>query len=160
MDGFYLFSNHDTSNILNLSNPNVNSTLASQKKCDNMFSDPKSDHIFSHFLSTYLVYILFLLLCGNYPLTQNRVRCRNLLSIDSLLNRVKPSKHIISRQMQNGDTLPNSKYCLKENFNIVYINTHTLFRFFYCNCILSIQSQSCSQTLDPISQTYSTQIMC
>ena len=56
---FIYFSNHDTSNIPNLSNPNVNLSLASQTKCNNMFSDPKSDHIFPHFLGTYLVYIFF-----------------------------------------------------------------------------------------------------
>ena len=93
--GFYLFVNHDTSNIPNLSNPTVNSSLASQTKCENMFSDLQSDHIFSHFLGTYLVYILFLLVCGNYPLTSKRERCRNLLSVDSRLNRIDPSTNII-----------------------------------------------------------------
>ena len=34
---------------------NVNMSLASQTKCDNMFLDPKSDHVFSHFLVTYMV---------------------------------------------------------------------------------------------------------
>ena len=92
----YLFSNQDTSNIPNLSNPNVNSSLASQTKCDNIFSDPKSDHIFSHFSGIYLVYILFLILCSNYPLTLKMGRCRNLLSIDSQLNWIDPSTNIIS----------------------------------------------------------------
>ena len=95
IDGFYLFSNYDTSNIPNLLNLNVNSSLAPQKKCDNMFSDPKWDHIFSHFLGTYLVYIFFLLVCGNYPLTSKRARCRNLLSIDYRLNRINPGTHTI-----------------------------------------------------------------
>ena len=89
--GFIDFSNHDTSNIPNLSNPRVNSTLASQTKCDDMFSDPESDHIFSHFWGTYLVYILFLLVCGNYPFTSKRGRRRNLLSVDPWLNRIDPS---------------------------------------------------------------------
>ena len=80
---YILFSNHDTSIISNISNPNVNSSLASQTKCDNVFSDTQSDHIFSHFLGTYLVYILFPLVSGNYPFTSKRGRCRNLLSIDS-----------------------------------------------------------------------------
>ena len=93
--GFIYFSNHDTLNIPNLSNPNVNLSLAYQTKCDNMFSDPESDHIFSHFLGTYLVCIMFLLVCGNYPLTLKRGRCRNLLSIDSRLNRIEPSTSII-----------------------------------------------------------------
>ena len=86
IDGFYIFSNHDTSNISNLLNPNVNLSLASQKKFDNMFSDPKSDHIFSHLSGTYLVYNLFLLVCINYPLTSKRGRCRNVLYIDYRLN--------------------------------------------------------------------------
>ena len=92
--GFIYLSNHDTSNIPNISNPNVNLSLASQTKCDNMFSDPELDHIFSHFLGTYLVYILFLLVCGNYPLTLKRGRCRNLLSINSRLNQIDPSTNI------------------------------------------------------------------
>ena len=37
IDGFYLFSNHDTSNILNLSNPTVNLSLEYQTKWDNIF---------------------------------------------------------------------------------------------------------------------------
>ena len=69
INGFDLFSNNLTSNIPNISNPTVNSSLASQTKCDNIFSDPQSDHIFSHFLGTFLVYIFFLLVCGNYTLT-------------------------------------------------------------------------------------------
>ena len=92
----YLFLNNDTSNIKNPSNPNVNSSLAFQTKCDNMFSDIQSDHIFSHFSGTYLVYVLFLLVCGNYPLTSKRGRCSNLLYIDSKLNRIDPSTNIIS----------------------------------------------------------------
>ena len=102
IDGFYPFSNHDTSNIPNILNPNANSSLASQTKCDNVFSDPESDHIFSHFLGTYLVYILFLLLCGNYPLTSNRGRCRNLLSIDSWLNLIDPSTNVFPPNAERG----------------------------------------------------------
>ena len=97
--GFIDFSNDDTSNIPNLSNPNVNLSLASQTKCDDMFSDLELDHIFSHFLGTYLVYILFLLRCGNYPLTSKRGRCRNLLSIYYQLNLIEPSTNIIFLQM-------------------------------------------------------------
>ena len=33
----------------NLYNPDVNLSLVSQTKCDNMFSDPKLDHIFPFF---------------------------------------------------------------------------------------------------------------
>ena len=56
-------------------------SFASQTKCDIMFSDLESDHIFSHFCFyvTYLVYILFLLVCGNYLLTLKMRRCRNIL---------------------------------------------------------------------------------
>ena len=94
MTSYNLFSNHDTSNISNISNPNVNSGLAYQTKCDHVFSDPESDHISSHFSGTYLVYILFLLVCGNYPLTSKRGRCRNLLSIDSRLNQIDLSTNL------------------------------------------------------------------
>ena len=59
-----------------------------------MFSYPESDHIFSHFLGTYLVYILCLIVCGNYQLTSKRGGCRNLLSIDSRLNRIDPSTNV------------------------------------------------------------------
>ena len=115
---FIIFSSHDTSNISNLSNPNVNLSLASQTKCDNMFSDPESDDIFSNLLSTYLVYILFLLVCGNYPLNSKRGRCRNLLSINYRLNRIDPRTKN-PPQIQNGDTEPSSKYSLKKYFQIV-----------------------------------------
>ena len=93
--GFIYFSNYDTSNTPNTPNSTVNSFLTSQMKCDDMFSDLESDRIFSHFLGTYLVYKYFLLVCGNYPLTSNRGRCRNLLSIDYLLNRTYLSTNII-----------------------------------------------------------------
>ena len=92
---FIGFTNHDTSNIPNLLNPNVILSLASQTKWDDMFSDPESDHIFSHFLGTYLVYIFFLLVWGNYPPTYNRGRCNNLLLVDSRLNRINLGTNII-----------------------------------------------------------------
>ena len=47
-----------------------------------------------------------------------RVVCRDLLSIDSRLNQIDPSKNI-SRPIQNGDTEPNSKYSLKKYLQIV-----------------------------------------
>ena len=47
--GFIDFSNNDTSNIPNFLNPNANLSLASETKCEDMFSDPESDHIISHF---------------------------------------------------------------------------------------------------------------
>ena len=93
--GFIKNLNHDTLNISNISHPNVNSGLEYQMKCDDMFSDPESDHIFSYFVVTYLVYILFILVCGNYPLTLKRGRCRNLMSIDSWLNQIEPITNII-----------------------------------------------------------------
>ena len=99
---YILFSNHNISNISNISNPNVNLSLAPQTKCDNVFSYPESDHIFSHFLGTYLVYIFFLIICGNYPLTSKRGRCRNLLSIDSRLNRINPSTNIFPPNTERG----------------------------------------------------------
>ena len=60
-------------------NQNINLSLESQMKCDDIFSDPDSDHIFSKFSVTYLVYILFLIICGIYPITSKRVRGRDLL---------------------------------------------------------------------------------
>ena len=95
LTNFIYFSNHHTSNIPNISNPTVNLSLASQTKCDDMFSDTESYHIFLYFLGTYLVYILFLLVSGNYTITLYRGRCRNLLSIDSWLNWIDPSTNII-----------------------------------------------------------------
>ena len=83
-----------------------------------MFSDTDLDHIFSNFLVTYLVYIFFLLVCGNYPLTSKRGKCRNLLSIDYQLNKIDPSTNIISRPMQSGNIETNSKYYLEKYFNI------------------------------------------
>ena len=66
---FVDFLNEYMSNISNIYNPNVTLSSVSQTKCDNMFSYPKSDHIFSYFSVMYLIYIFFLFICGNYPLT-------------------------------------------------------------------------------------------
>ena len=52
-------------------------------------------YIFTFFSGKYLVYILFLLVCGDYPLTLKRRSCRNLLSIDSWLKWIDPSTNII-----------------------------------------------------------------
>ena len=68
--------------------------LSISKKMWQHFSDPEADHIFSNFSGTYLVYIFFVLVCGNYTLTLERVRCSNLLSIDFWLNRINPSTNI------------------------------------------------------------------
>ena len=111
IDWFYVFSNHNISNITNLSTPNVNSSLASQTKCDSIFSDPELDHIFSHFSGTYLVYISFIFVCDNYPLTLKMGRCRNLLYIDSRLNTIEPSKNIISP--------PNAEWGYRTKFEIM-----------------------------------------
>ena len=79
--GFINILNQYISNISNLYNPEENLRLASQTKCDIMFSYLKSDYIFSHFCFsvTHLVYIFFIIVCGNYPLTSKRGRCRTLL---------------------------------------------------------------------------------
>ena len=111
LTGFIYFSNHDTSNIPNLSNRTLNPSLVSQTKCDEMFSDLELDHIFSNSLGTYLVYILFLLVCGNYLLTSKRGRWRNLLLIDSRLNWIDLSTNIISP--------PNSERGYRTKFGIL-----------------------------------------
>ena len=67
-------------NISQISTIRKNMSLASQTKCDIIFSDPKSDHIFPHFFSvTYMAYILFVLIFGNDPLDSKRGRCWNQL---------------------------------------------------------------------------------
>ena len=76
-----------------------------------MFSDPKSYHIFSHLSGTYLVYILFILVCGNYLLNTKRGRCRNILSIDYRLNRIDPRTNIIYP--------PNSEWGYRTKFEIL-----------------------------------------
>ena len=67
-----------------------------------MFSDPDPDNIFSDFSGMYLVYILFLIVCGDYPLNPKRGRCRNLLSIDSRLNIIDPSTNIYPPNPERG----------------------------------------------------------
>ena len=47
---FLDFSNQNISNISNLYNPNENLSLASQTKCDNMFSD----QIFGSYIFTFV----------------------------------------------------------------------------------------------------------
>ena len=68
----------------------------SNKIWQHVFRYRESDHIFSHFLGTYLVYILFLLVCSKYLITLKNGRWRNLLSIDSRLNQIEPSTNNIS----------------------------------------------------------------
>ena len=57
---FSLLSDQCISNISNIYNPDVNLRLASQTIWDHMFSDPKSDYIFSYFqLPTWLIFRFF-----------------------------------------------------------------------------------------------------
>ena len=70
------------------------------------------------FLITYLVYSLFLIVCGNFPLTLNTGMCWNLLWFDSRLNWINPIKNIISCLIKNGDIAPNLKYYLENYFEI------------------------------------------
>ena len=105
--GLIDFFSQDISIISNLCNPNVNLSLLSQAKLDNIFSHTDSDHIFSHFSVMYLVYILFLLVCGNYLLTLKMGRCRNPLKVDSRLNQIDPGTNIIYQPMKIRDTEPN-----------------------------------------------------
>ena len=138
MDGCYLFSNHDTSNIPNLLHPTINLSLASQTKCDSMFSDPKSDHIFSYLLGTYLVYIFFLSYVVIILLLWRGEGAGIYCPLITDWIESTQAQILFPRQIQNGDTEPNSKYCLKEYLNIAYSNTLTLFKFFGYNCILSL----------------------
>ena len=48
------------------------------------------------------LHLPLLLVCGNYPLTSKRGRCRNLLSIDSRLNRIDPSTNIFPPNPERG----------------------------------------------------------
>ena len=61
---FSLLSNKyisNMSNISNIYNLDANLSLAYKKICDRMFSDPKSDNIFSYFwLRTWIIFCLFL----------------------------------------------------------------------------------------------------
>ena len=95
LGGFIDYSNHDTSNIPNMLNLKVNSSLVSQTKCDNMFSDPSSDHILSHFLvRTWFIYFFFLYVLIIH-LLQRGEGCRNIPCIDSRINRMDANTNII-----------------------------------------------------------------
>ena len=83
-----------------------------------MFSDPESDHIFSHFFGKYLVYILFLLVCGNYSLTLKRGGVGIYCALIPGLFELNQAKILFPHKIKNGDTEPNYTYCLKEYFNI------------------------------------------
>ena len=113
----FIFYN-DTSNIPNLLNPNVNWSLASQKKCDNMFSyQNKILYFHIYWVRTWFIFSFFLYVVIIHLLWR-REDVWNILFIDSWLNRIYPKTNIISCQIQNGYTEPNSKYCLKGYFNI------------------------------------------
>ena len=57
---FSLPSNEYISNISNLYNLDINFSLASQKICEHLFSDPKLDNILSYFwLRTWIIYFFF-----------------------------------------------------------------------------------------------------
>ena len=78
-------------------------SLESERKFELRISNEMWQHVLRsgvgsyilHFLGTYLVYILFLLVCSNYLITLKNRRCRNLLSIDYWLNWIDPSTNII-----------------------------------------------------------------
>ena len=116
--GFYLFSNHDTSNIPNLSHSTVISSLASQTKCDNMFSDPDLDHIFSHFyrVRTWFIFCFFLYMIVIHLLRRGQGVGIYCPLITNLIKSTQ-AQILFPHQMQKGDTEPNSKYCLKYYFN-------------------------------------------
>ena len=120
---FYPFSNHDTSNIPNLSNPTINLSLEYQTKCDNMFSDPQSDHIFSHIsrVRTWFIHFFFW-----YVVSIHLIRIGEGVGIycPLITNWIELTKAqiLFLIQIQNWDTEPNSKYFLKEYLNIAWIN--------------------------------------
>ena len=98
------FHPYSTSNIPNISNPNINLSLKPQTKCDDIISDPESDHIFSHLFS-YVVIIHLLQSGGGVG-----IYCPLIPRwIESTW-----AKMLSSCQIQNGDTEPNSKYYLEE----------------------------------------------
>ena len=75
-------------------------SLKSNRTFELRISNEMWQHIFGSYIYTFLGYVpglyIFLLEYGNYPLTSKRRRCRNILSIDSRLNRIDPSTNIIS----------------------------------------------------------------
>ena len=85
-------------------------SLESERKFELSVSNEMWQHVFrygvgsyiSHFLGTHLAYILFHLLCVNYPLTSKRGRWINLLSIDYRLNQIDPSTNIFSPNPEQG----------------------------------------------------------
>ena len=83
----------------------------SNKMWKHVFRFAVGSYIFTFFTGTYLVYTLFPLVCGNCPLTSNRGRCRNILSVDSRLNRINPITNTIF--------LPNAERGYRTKFEIL-----------------------------------------
>ena len=77
--------------------------LESEHRSELSISNEMWQHVFrsgvGSYIFTFLGYVpglyFFLLVCVNYPLTLKRGRFRNILSIDSRLNRINPSTNII-----------------------------------------------------------------
>ena len=67
----------------------------SHQMWQHVFRSGVGSYIFTFFSGMYLVYIFFLLVCGNYPFTPKMGWCRNLMSIDSWLNQIDPWTNII-----------------------------------------------------------------
>ena len=96
IDGFYLFFKSRYLKYPKYLESNSKSEFSiSNEMGQHVFISAVGSYVFIFFSDTYLVYIFLLLVCGNYPLTSKRGRCRNLLSIDCQLNRINPSTNII-----------------------------------------------------------------
>ena len=126
--------------------------LASQTKCDKIISDPiRSRIIYFHvFLFVFVPGLYFFLgVCGNYPLTSKKLRCRNLLYVGSRLNWIESTRAQISfpAQCRAGiqNQIRNTTWIIISIQHIVI--TLTLFGFFDCNRILSLWSYSIYNTL-------------
>ena len=140
IDGFLKCPNKYISNISNLYNPNKNMSLAYQMKCDIIFSDPESDHIFSHscFSVTYLVYIyLFSYVVIIHLLRIGKcvaIYCRLIIDwIESTQARILFTAQCragIHNQIRNNTWRSISIY-----HRLITLN---IFRLFDCNHILSI----------------------
>ena len=135
---FLNFLNQYISNLSNIYNPSVNISLASQMKCDKMFSDPKSDHIFSHFSVTFLVYIFFF----SYVVIHHLFRIRGGVGIYcKLINYwIESTQAQILFPSQCRSGIQNQIRITNWRSISIYLGviTLTLFRFFDCDCILSL----------------------
>ena len=98
---------------------------------------PKVGSYFPYFLVTYWHYILFFIVCNNFPLTLKSVRYWNLLWVDYQLNRINSIKNIISCAIMNQTLNTTWINVLK----IAYSNQasrFTIIKLFDCNWIPSI----------------------